>query len=135
MKKDIPILKVEKMAIAISPREASDTQDLLWDVYLINFKKDTIKGVLVNSKGYGELEGEKRETTNFRFFFEEIYGESAVLIEAIQKKMFEMTNEYWISFSYNGYLYDKKYVFVKGSISEEHFTQVPIIDRQGVMIR
>jgi hypothetical protein len=32
-------------------------------------------------------------------------------------------------------MYDKKYVFVKGSISEENFTDIPFIDRKGVMIR
>jgi len=32
-------------------------------------------------------------------------------------------------------MYDKKYVFVKGSIDEMHFTTIPFLDRKGVMIK
>ena len=56
-------------------------------------------------------------------------------IEPIQTELFELTNEYWVSFMYNGHMYDKKYVFVKGSIDEMHFTTIPHLDRKGVMIK
>jgi hypothetical protein len=58
-----------------------------------------------------------------------------ILIEPIQTKLFDLTNEYWISFVQNDYMYDKKYVFVRGSISEENFTTIPFINRKGVMIK
>lgn len=131
MKKDILIPKVEDLAIAIIPGEEDD----LWDVYLLNFKASPLSTVLINSTGYGELEGEKVKTTTLRHFFEEIPPQSYTLIEPIQDKLFSLANEYWVSFVIDELMYDKKYVFVHGSISKDHFTTVPFLDKKGVMIR
>lgn len=135
MKKDIPNYKVEKLAIAIVPRELGAEDEELWDVYIINFKPEPISSLLISSKGYGEIEGKKMETTVLRHFFDEVKGENIIKVEPIQKKLFDLTNEYWISFTYQEYMYDKKYVFVKGSISEVNFTTIPFLNRKGVMIR
>jgi hypothetical protein len=59
MKKDIPELKVEDVAIAIVPRQEDKESEVLWDSYIVNFKEEPISSVLVNSKGYGKLEGGK----------------------------------------------------------------------------
>lgn len=135
MKKDIPNHKVEDTVIAVVPREVEVEGEELWDTYLINLKKQPIKSVLISSKGYGELNGEKMKTTTLRHFFDEIPPEVAIKIEPIQVKLFDITNEYWISFMHNDYMFDKKYIFVKGSISKTNFTTIPIIGRKGVMIK
>jgi hypothetical protein len=136
MKKDIPTLRVEDIAIAAAPRaEQKPGEEELWDTYLINLKEEAITTVLINSRGYGDIDGEKRRTTVLRHFFEEIAPLSIVPIEPIQTELFELTNEYWVSFVHNDYMYDKKYVFVKGSISPQHFTAIPFLGRKGVMIR
>jgi hypothetical protein len=134
MKKDIPNLKVEDIAIAIVPPDLPSDEEM-WDVYLINLKEGPISNVLINSRGYGEIEGEKMRTSILRHFFEEIGPLEAVKIEPIQTRLFGLNNEYWISFVYDDYMYDKKYVFVHGSIAESHFTTIPFVGRKGVMIR
>jgi hypothetical protein len=135
MKKDIPELKVEDLAIAIVPASEDAHNDEIWDVYILNLKEDPIKNVLVNSRGYGELKGEHIKTTTLRHFFEEIGPLEILKIEPIQKALFQITNEYWVSFSFEGQVYDKKYVFVVGSIEQPNFTRIPFLDRKGVMIR
>ena len=135
MKKDIPNLKVEEIGIAIVPKDENSLDDDLWDVFLINLKRDRINSVLINSRGYGALNGEKTSTTILRHFFDSIEGEMAVQIEPIQTKLFAITNEYWVSFVYNNYMYDKKYVFVQGSISKYNMTLIPIIERKGILIK
>ena len=136
MKKDIPLHKVEDMAIAIVPREENGIVDTeLWDTYIINFKEGAITNVLVNSQGYGNINGEQMKTTTLRHFFEEIGPLQVHKIEPIQTKLFKLANEYWISFQYDNYMFDKKYVFVKGSINEENFTTIPFLNKKGVMIR
>jgi hypothetical protein len=117
MMKDIPRYKMKNIALAVVPRQ------------------QTSPGEEVNSRGYGDIEGEKRRTTILRHFFERIEPFCAVQIEPIQTKLFDMTNEYWVSFVHDDYMFDKKYVFVKGSIRPEHFTNIPILNRPGVMIR
>jgi hypothetical protein len=121
MKEDIIIPKVEDMAVAIVPGDDPE----VWDVYLVNLKKDPIINVLVNSTGYGELNGEQVKTTTLRYYFEEIPGETAVKI----------ANEYWVSFVYNQLMYDKKYVFVSDSITRDNLSSVPFLRKKGVMIR
>lgn len=133
MKADIPQFKVKDLAIAVLPRE--DEKDELWDTFLINLKKVPIKSVLISSQGYGEVKGEKMRTTTLRYFFEEVGPMQAIKIEPIQAKLFDLANEYWISFVQDGYMYDKKYIFVMGSIVTSNFTKVPLLERKGVMIR
>lgn len=134
MNKDIPKKRVEDLAIAIVPRENKEDEEL-WDTYLINLKDEPINNVLVSSKGYGHIEGDKMRTTTLRHFYESVGPLQVISIEPIQKKLFEITNEYWVSFNYDNHMYDKKYVFVKGSIVSENFTRIPFLDRKGVMIR
>ena len=133
MKKDIPTFKVQDLAVAIVPREDADSE--LWDVYAINLRDEPITNVLINSRGYGEMNGEQMKTTVFRHFFEHFPPLHVQLVEPIHVRLFDLSNEYWISFSYDDYMYDKKYIFVKGSIKSENFTRIPFLDRQGVMIR
>lgn len=135
MKKDIPNLKVEGLAIAIVPRSENGANDELWDTYILNLKEEAISSVIISSKGYGDIEGDKMKTTVLRHFFEEIPPESCMKIEPIQSKLFTLTNEYWVSFVFDEYMYDKKYVFVKGSISANNFTSIPYLNRRGVMIK
>lgn len=135
MKKDILIRKVEDLAIAVAPREAhEDAADDFWDVYLINLKDEPIRSVLVASRGYGEIDGEQRQTATFRHFWEVVGPLDIVKVEPIQKAVFDLANEYWVSFSYDNYLYDRRFIFVPGSLDEMHFTDIPFLDRKGVMI-
>lgn len=136
LKKDILIRKVEDVAVAIVPRlPHEEDHEEFWDSWLINLKEAPIHSVLVNARGYGEIDGEKRQTSTLRYFWEVIEPKQAVKIEPVQKAVMSLANEYWISFSFEDYLYDKKYVFVPGSLEPIHFTDIPFLDRKGVMIR
>lgn len=130
MKKDIPQRKVEDLAIAVVPRDEE-----LWDVYIFNLKDKPISNVLIQSRGYGNINNKATQTTTLRHFFEQIGPLQFHKIEPIQKEVFSLTNEYWVSFRYDGYMYDKKYVFVVGSIDEMNFTPIPFLNERGVMIR
>ena len=133
MKKDIPVKKVEDIAIAIVPSEKDPG---FWDVYLINLKKNGIKTVLIVSRGYGEKEGEKVETNKLRYFYENIGAEMAVKVELVDAQLFDLSHEYWVSFVENDFMYDRKYVFVRGSLLlSENLTQIPIINKKGIMIK
>ncbi len=137
MLKDIPVLKVTDLGIAIVPREEQkvDGEVELWDVYLINLKKDTIFNIIINMQGYGIQQEEKIETTNFRIFIENLESGSYAKIESISTNVFHLANQYWVSFTQDKILYDRKYVFVEGSIHEMNFTRVPLLEKRGVMIK
>lgn len=133
MIKDIPIRKVEDVLVAIMP-QPHDPEAPTWEVFLINLKNDPIHNVLVASRGYGELGGESVNTSVLRHFFEKIPPLSYHKVEQIQTQVFGLTNEYMVTFTYDDFMFDKKYTFTSGSIDEDNFTQIPLINRSGVVI-
>ena len=134
MIKDIIIEKVTDVAVAVVP-ETSDLGETEWSVYLLNLKPDAIDGVLISSKGYGNMDGKDVKTSTLRQFWEKVSGKDFVKVELIEKKLFGITNEFWVSFWHHGILYDKRYVFVTESIIEDNFTPIPLIGIRGVMIK
>ncbi|MEP7168707.1 MAG: hypothetical protein ABI855_05000 [Bacteroidota bacterium] len=134
MLKDLPANKVEDVAMAIVP-EFSPEGDKVWNVYLINLKQETIEGVLVTSKGYGFHEGEKVKTSILRHFLDKVPPHDFAKVEPIVENIFGLNNEYWVSFYVNKVMFDKKYLFLPETISEEFFTFIPVIEKKGVMIK
>jgi hypothetical protein len=134
MLKDIPQLKVEDVALAVSrTRDREGNEE--WSVYIINMKNVPIEGVLVTSKGYGMKDGEKVNTSVLRHFFESISAKSFEKVEPIIENVFGLNNEYWVSFYVGTDIYDKKYVFLPDSITEDFFTHIPVLEKEGVMIK
>lgn len=133
MKKDIHAPKVEGVSIAII-RQPDAEGDEGWFVYLVNRTADTLENVLISSRGYGEIDGESRKTSEMRHFLEKLGPSSWARIERIVEDVFGLNNQYWLSFYVGGLLHDKKFIFVPDSILEENFTTVPLINERGVMI-
>ncbi len=132
MIKDIVFPEVEDVAVAVV-QEIPGLEE--YSVYLINLKTTDIKNVLVTSTGYGMINEEKKKTSTLRHFFEVIKQHDYIQIEPIQKEVFGLSNEYWISFTLNDQLLDKQFIFLPETIVEENFVTVPIINKKGVLIK
>jgi hypothetical protein len=133
MKKDIQEYKVEDIALSIV-KEKNEFDETIWNVYVINLKPNPIEGVLITSKGYGHLNGEQVKTSTLRHFLDTVPAKSFSLIEPIMEDVFGLNNEYWISFFHDKKLYDKKYIFLAESITEKNMINVPLINKEGVVI-
>lgn len=133
MKKDIEIPVVKDVAVAIV-KETNELEQTEWNVYLVNLQENPIEGVLVSSRGYGEINREKRNTSELRHFLDVVEAKSFVKIEPIIEDVFPLNNEYWVSFYLDKKMYDKKYIFLAESIKEENLTKVPLINKKGVLI-
>jgi len=134
MLKDIPRLVVENIVIAIV-KEENEALETVWNVYLVNLYNERIEGVLVSSSGYGNKDGRDVKTSILRHFIGAIDPHDFAKIELIIKDVFGLANEYWVSFYLGKDMYDKKYVFLPESITEENFTMIPVLNKRGVMIR
>ena len=134
MIKDIPNLKVEDIALAAVPTPNAETNEDEWYIYLINKKDKAIENVLVSSKGYGEMNKEKVETSELRHYIEVIPAMGYAKIEAIMPELFAISNQYWVSFYIGKEIFDKKYVFVAESIQKSNLTDVPVIGKKGVLL-
>jgi hypothetical protein len=69
-----------------------------------------------------------------RHYLERLGPRSWARIERIVEDVFALNNQYWLSFYLRDTLYDRKYIFVAGSIEETNFTTVPLMEKRGVMI-
>ena len=133
MKKDITIPAVKDIGIAIVRQE--EEGELVWRVYLINFNSFIIKNVLISSRGYGSINDQKKKTSSFSHFLGDVNQKSCVPFELINDTVFGLSNEFLVTYYINNVIYDKKYVFLPDSIQEKHFTSVPILQKQGVLIK
>ena len=134
MLKDIRNPVVDKIIIA-AVKEENPKSETDWNVYLVNMYEVKIENVLVSSKGYGIHNGENVQTSVLRHMIGEIEPKQSAKIEPIIKDVFGLNNEYWVSFYIGKEIYDKKFIFLPESISEEHFTMIPHVNKRGVMIR
>ena len=133
MLKDIQTREVKDIAIAILPI-AHNPEATEWDVFLINLQSEPITDILVSSRGYGELNGEKTQTSVLRHYFEKLDAVSSLKVELIQTAVFPLNNEYLLTFKQHDFLFDKRYVFPADSIKEENFTEIPLLNRPGILI-
>lgn len=104
----------------------------VWSVFVVNDTEDKITNVFVTCKGYGELGGEYKQTSVMRYFLDDVDPVTAVKVEPIDPALFQLNNEYFITFYHNGNLFDKKLVFEANSIKEEALKYLPIPDAQGL---
>src|SRR5690554_1476878 len=137
MKKELKGPKVENIAVAVVQELGEDNITTVYNVYLINEKKETLENVLVTSKGYATSAktNEKLETNTLRKFLGNLEANSVQMIEPIMEDVLELNNEYWVSFWIDAKMYDKKYIFLSETIKKENFVNVPIINKKGVLVR
>ena len=135
MKEDIDIPKVGDVSVAIV-QEVGEDQALVYNVYLINQRKENLEKVLVTSKGYATVKktGEQIKTSTLRKSLGEVEASSFQKIEPIMQDLFGLNNEYWVSFWIGNKMFDKKYIFLSETIKEENFANIPLLNKKGVLI-
>lgn len=107
-----------------------------YNVYLLNLREDIMEGIIIASKGYGTnpTTGEKLKTSTLRHSLEVLLPNEAAKVEPIMPDVFGLSNEFWVSFWINDDMYDKKFVFVPGSIAEDNMKEIPVLGERGVLI-
>lgn len=132
MKKDIQFPPVEGVKIAIT-RKLNEINQPEWQVFLINRNRQTLTNVFVTSKGYGAKDDIHQKTSTLRHFFAEVPPGSHHLVELIDPQVFHLTNEYWVSYYIGPQLYDKKFIFVPDSITENNLIPIQVLGLEGVL--
>jgi hypothetical protein len=131
MKKDIPFHPATGVDLAIVrdvPRGETE-----WSVYLINRNLISLTTVMISSKGYGQINGETRKTSVLRHVIEKLEAQAIAKVEPILPDLFQLTNEFWVSYYILDQIFDKKFIFLPGSISDERVVYIPELDLHGVL--
>jgi len=130
MKKDIDFSPVTGVDIVIAKTE--EAGEARWDVYLINRNLIELENVMITSKGYGTTEGEQKKTSTLRHLIERVDEQSFAVVEPIDESVFKLNNEYWVSYYILNQVFDKKFIFVPDSVTENNLQYIPEIDRMGI---
>jgi len=134
MIKDIDFKKTEGIAMAIVRRD-DEPDEPIWKVVLINLKDKPIESVIISSRGYGQKEEREVKTSELRQFFEQIEPKQFVEVEILTDELLGIHNQFWVSYSFENHLYDRKYVFLAETIQPEFFTDIPLLNTKGVLIK
>lgn len=129
MKKDIEIPVVKDIYIALAHEWNDEFLSKEWNAYILNDGSTPIALVFVVSKGYhGDI-----KTATMRHSMEALGAKSYEKIELVQKEVLDLTNEFYVTYYLKGKLYEKRFIFQKGSVTEQNLTQIPLLEREGVL--
>lgn len=127
MRKDIDFEPVKNVYVAICQHNEE------WKTYIVNKNKETLENVMITSRGYGKVEGEEKQTSTLRHLVETLKYNEYALVEPIDKQVFGLTNEYWVSYFINGKVYDKKFIFLPDSILEKNTIYIEDLKMKGIL--
>lgn len=131
MKKDIDFHPVTGVKLAIAKEETVHGTE--WGVYIFNLNLIELNTIMITSKGYGILNGEKRQTSTLRHMIEELGPESMAKIEPIDPSVFSLTNEFWVSYYILDQIFDKKFIFTSGSFDPANVQMIPELGLEGIL--
>ncbi|MFT4031786.1 MAG: hypothetical protein QM669_05160 [Siphonobacter sp.] len=134
MRKDISFLPVEGVKVAVT-REVDQYSQTAWRVFLINRNDTPIRNVMITSSGYSTSDqtGQPQRTSTLRHFFPEVAGQSHQMVEPIDSSVFHLTNEYWVSYYIGNQVYDKRFIFVPGSLDEANLIKIKQLEQEGIL--
>ena len=132
MLKDINFSSKDTVAIALAK---NNPQDDMWIAYLLNLDDQEINTVMVSSRGYGELDGVKKETATLRWNLGEISAQSVCIIEEIPEDVLQLNNEFLISYFIENQFFNKKIILNSENVIEDFYIDLPLIHKKGILIR
>ena len=135
MKKDIIIPKVENVYVAAIQEWNDDFMQKTWYAYLVNDSEEKLETVIVVSNASGMLNGEERRTSMLRHAFVTVEPDTAVKIEMIEDSVLQLDNSFMVTFFKGDTLYDRNYIFKAETINEDNVQEVPVIFKDGVLVK
>lgn len=133
MKKDIQIPEVSNVFMAIVKEYNEEFQCDDWNAYIINNKITDIDTVLIVSKGYDE--DKLIETAVLRHKIDKLPANSFAKVELLQPEVLQLTNFFNVTYFENSQMFDKKFVFEKGSIKESSLRTISYLKKKGVLVK
>lgn len=133
MKKDIiqPTVENVFMAVVKEYNDIFKTED--WNAYLINSKDVDLDMVLIVSKGYDE--DKLIETSLIRHKIEKLPAKSFAKVELLQEDVLKLSNFFNVTFFEGNIMFDKKYLFEKGTIKESALRTIPLLNKRGILVK
>lgn len=133
MKKDIEIPEVTEVLMAIVKEYNEEFQCDDWNAYIINNKDVDLEMVLIVSKGYDE--DKLIETAILRHKIEKLPANSFAKVELLQEDVLKLSNFFNVTFFEGSQMFDKKYLFEKGTIKEGNLRMISMLNKRGILVK
>ena len=133
MKKDIQIPEVTNVFMAVVKEYNEEFQCEDWNAYIINNKDVDIEMVLIVSKGYDE--DELIETSVMRHKIQNLPTKSFAKVELLQGDVLKLANFFNVTFFEGNKMFDKKYLFEKGTLKEGALRTIPLLNKRGILVK
>ena len=88
--------------------------------------------VLVVSKGFDK--DSAKETAVLRHKIKVLPKNAYAKIEMLQEEVLKLTNSFQVTFFINSQLFEKQFVFEKGTLKEGSLRLLPLLNKRGVQI-
>jgi len=129
LKKDIQIPEVSGVDIAIvfeyDPLYKTDD----WNVYIINQKEIDLEMVVIVLKGFND----NNITSVLRKKIDRLAANSYAKVEFIQPELFQLNNQYQVTFFWENTLFEKTFLFPKNTIKEGALRMLPLLNKRGIL--
>jgi hypothetical protein len=131
LKKDIQILEVTgvEMAMVFEYNGVYKTDD--WNVYLINNKSVPLEMLVIVSQGFSET----KTTSLLRKKLAILPANSFAKIEYIQPELFKLHNRFQVTFFQGNTLYEKTFLFKENTVKESALRAIDEIKKRGVLAK
>jgi hypothetical protein len=131
LKKDIQILEVTgvEMAMVYEYNDVYKTDD--WNVYLINNKKVPLEMLVIVSQGFSAT----KTTSLLRKKLAVLPANSFAKIEYIQPELFKLNNRFQVTFFEGNTLYEKTFLFKENTVKESALRAIDEIKKRGVLAK
>lgn len=131
MKKDIQIPEVKDVYVVAVQEFNEEFRTDDWNVYLVNDGQAEIEMILIVSKGSDK----KRETSTMRQKMAKLPSKSFAKIEFLQDDVLALDNEFRVSYFLDSKMYDKNFIFKKGTIRKDAEKGLPVIPKKGIIAK
>ena len=116
--------------------EQDEDQNNAWYIYFINDKTEKLEGIMITSSGYLLTEnGKETVSSTFRHKIGDVSPKTAMKIEMIDSQVFEIYNEYWVTFFHDNRLMERKFIFGPYTIDKSFLEAVPVLKNRGILVR
>jgi len=129
LKKDIEIPVVKDVHVALVFEWNDEIKINEWNAYILNTGTSALELIFIVSKGF---DGETK-TAIMRHSMEALNAKSFQKIEFVQDEVLKLNNEFYVTYYTNGTLFEKRFIFPKGSVTQKKLTQVALLEKQGIL--
>lgn len=131
MKKDIEIPESKGIYLAAVREKNEESQSMEWNAYLINDSGTSIEMALIVAKGFDKMES----TSTMRHSIKLLPAKSFAKIEFLQDELLRLNNQFFVTYFAGDKMYEKTFLFPKNSINEAAIKELPVIKKQGVLVK